>query len=102
MIHVIATIELVPGKRDSFLAEFRKVIPLVRAEHGCLEYGATVDVATDIAAQVPPRPDVATIVEKWQSLAALQAHLTAPHMVAYRPKVKDFVVAAKLQILEPA
>ena len=36
------------------------------------------------------------------TLAALKAHLVAPHMVAYRPKVKEFVLSSKLQILEPA
>ena len=34
MIHVIATIELNAGKRESFLAEFKKVQPKVRAEDG--------------------------------------------------------------------
>jgi len=38
MIHVIATIELAEGKRQAFLAEFRKLVPLVKAEAGCLAY----------------------------------------------------------------
>ncbi len=102
MIHVIATVELVEGRREAFLEEFRKVVPLVRAEAGCLEYGAAVDLATGIAAQAPPRPDVVTVVEKWESVAALQAHLAAPHMAAYRPRVKEFVRATRLQVLQPA
>ena len=102
MIHVIATIELVPGARDGFLREFRQVQPAVQREEGCLEYSAAIDLATGLAAQAPVRPDVVTIVEKWASLAALQAHLTAPHMLAYRPRVKDFVKMVRLTILEPA
>ena len=43
MIHVIATVQLAPGTRGPFLEEFRKVVPLVRAEDGCLEYGAAID-----------------------------------------------------------
>jgi len=101
MIHVIATIELVEGQREAFLREFHALVPLVRAEQGCLEYGPTGDVRTDIAAQVPYRPQVITIMEKWTDVAALQAHLVAPHMLAYRPKVKDFVKNVTLQILEP-
>jgi quinol monooxygenase YgiN len=101
-IHVIATIELVPGKRDAFLREFWKIVPQVRAEAGCLEYGPTVDLPTTIAAQAPLRGDVVTIVEKWESLAALEDHLSAPHMQAYRPKVKDLVLSSRLQILQPA
>ena len=101
MIIVLATIELVEGTRDKFLEEFSKIVPLVHLEAGCLEYRPTNDVATDIPAQIPWRQDVVTIVEKWDSLAALKSHLVAPHMQAYRPKVKDFVKKSQLQILEP-
>lgn len=101
MLHVIATIELYPGTREAFLAEFRKIVPAVRAEAGCLDYGPTVDATTGIPAQGSARPDVVTVVERWESLEHLQAHLVAPHMVEYRPKVKDFVKSVTLQILEP-
>ena len=67
MIFVIATIELKPGKREAFLAEFNRNVPNVRAEKGCLEYGPTVDVKTDIKAQIPLRENVVTIVEKWET-----------------------------------
>lgn len=101
MIHVIATIELNPGTRESFLTEFRKIVAPVRAEAGCIDYGPTTDAETGIAAQGSVRPDVVTVVERWESLEHLQAHLVAPHMVEYRPKVKDFVKTVKLQILKP-
>ena len=55
MIHVIATIELHPGRRDAFLAEFRRLVPLVRAEPGCLEYTPTIDLPTNLSGQAPPR-----------------------------------------------
>ena len=61
-----------------------------------------MDLGTDIAAQPPPRNDVVTVVEKWRDLKALQAHLTAPHMVEYRTKVKNMVRGATLHVLEPA
>lgn len=101
MIFVIATVEVKPGKREVFLAEFHKNIPNVRAERGCIEYGPTVDVKTDIKAQIPFRENVVTIVEKWESLPALQAHLVAPHMATYRERVKDYVAGVTLQVLEP-
>ena len=101
MIFVIATIEVKPGKREAFLAEFNRNVPNVRAEKGCVEYGPTVDAKTDIKAQIPLRENVVTIVEKWEGLQALHAHLAAPHMVAYRERVKDYVVGTTLQILEP-
>src|SRR5438270_518071 len=102
MIHVIATIELNPGTREAFLAEFRRLTPLVRAEAGCLEYGAAVDYPTPIPVQQLAGADTVVVVEKWESVAALEAHLKAPHMADYRPRVKDFVRAVRLQVLQPA
>jgi quinol monooxygenase YgiN len=102
MIHVIATIEVAAGKRAAFLAEFRRNVPLVRAEAGCVEYGPTVDVKAELPMSLPFRDNVVVVVEKWESLAALHAHLVAPHMQEYRGRVKDFVVRVELQLLEPA
>jgi quinol monooxygenase YgiN len=101
MIFVIATIEVKPGKRDAFLAEFHNNMPNVLAERGCIEYGPTVDVKSDLKMQMPLRENVVTIVEKWESLPALHAHIVAPHMATYRERVKDYVVGVTLQVLEP-
>ena len=46
MIHVIATIQLNAGTREAYLKEFLRLTPLVRAEAGCIEYGATIDEPT--------------------------------------------------------
>jgi quinol monooxygenase YgiN len=102
MIHVIATIELAPGMRAAFLKEFHALMPLVHAEQGCIEYGPAVDLASGIAAQPAVRTDAVLVIEKWSDLPALTAHLAAPHMAAYREKVKDIVRGVSLQILEPA
>jgi quinol monooxygenase YgiN len=102
VIYVIATVRLQPGARDEFLGHFRALVPTVLREEGCLEYGPTVDLAAHLAAQPAPRPDVVTVVEKWESLEHLRAHLSAPHMLAYRDRVKSLVQGTMLQILEPA
>ncbi|MDQ2696439.1 MAG: antibiotic biosynthesis monooxygenase [Pseudomonadota bacterium] len=102
MIHVIATIELVPGRRQAFLEEFHRLVPEVHKENGCIEYGPTVDLATDIPGMEPVRDNVVTIVEKWDSVEALKAHLAAPHMQQYRTRVKDLVARTRVAILEPA
>ena len=102
MIIVLATIELAEGRRNDFLAEFHQVVPLVRAEAGCLEYGPTVDAVTGIEKQAPLRDSTVVVVEKWESLDALNAHLVAPHMGDYRERVKDLVTGMNLQVLEPA
>lgn len=102
MIHVIATIELAEGKRDAFLNRVHQLVPKVQAETGCLEYGPAVDVPTGIKVQIPVRENVVTIVEKWADLKALEAHLSAPHMLEYRAEVKSMVAGTKLQVLQPA
>lgn len=102
MIHVIATIELAPGRRDEFLAEFRRLVPTVHQERGCLEYGPAIDADTDIAPQSRNGDEVVTVIEKWESVDALKAHLAAPHMQQYRERVKDMVKGMTLHILEPA
>lgn len=102
MIHVIATIEVVEGKRDEFISIFNDNLPNVLAEDGCLDYGPTVDLEVEIGIPVPVRGNVVTIVERWESLDHLKAHLAAPHMATYREQVKDIVAGVTLQILEPA
>lgn len=102
MIHVIATVELAPGTRDQFLAEFRKVVPEVLREAGCIEYGPTIDAETDIPNHYRIGPERVTIIEKWESLPALKAHAVAPHMQAYRARVKEFVKGMELRVLSPA
>ena len=97
----MATVQVAPGRRADVLAEFQTLVPLVRAEKGCLEYGPTIDVATGIPAQGAPRDDAFTVVERWEDIDSLQAHLMAPHMLAYRGKVKGLVLGTTLQVLEP-
>jgi len=97
MIHVLANIRVKAGKRDEYLAILNTNVLLVRAEAGCLEYQPTVDVPTGLAAQRRD-PNRVVLIEKWESLDALKAHLAAPHMEAYRRKVKDLVEEAELTV----
>jgi quinol monooxygenase YgiN len=102
MIHVIASIELNPGCRGEFIEAFQALVPKVLAEVGCIAYGPTIDLETTIPAQGPPRDNVVTVVEQWESPEALADHLMAEHMLEYRKQVKEMVVGMTLQVLEPA
>ena len=102
MIHVIASIEVVAGKRDEMLAEFHKIVPLVLEEEGCIEYGPAIDASTDFSMQNVKGESIVTVIEKWESVETLKAHLAAPHMSIYREQVKDIVLGMTLHILEPA
>ena len=99
MIRVIATVEVRAGTRAQFLKIFQALVPKVLAEKGCREYAPWIDVPTGIGAQIPPRDHVITIVERWDSLADLEAHLMAPHMLEYRKEVGDMVTRVTLQVL---
>jgi quinol monooxygenase YgiN len=101
MIHVIATLHAAPGRGGDLLREFKRIVPTVRAEAGCIEYGPTVDIDSGIEGLPPARADVLTVVEKWESVSALKAHLSAAHMHAYRVAVKDVLAGAEIRVLEP-
>jgi quinol monooxygenase YgiN len=101
MIHVIAVITTKPGKRAEVLTHFRANVPAVRAEKGCIEYGAAVDAADALPVQKKWGDDTFLVIEKWQSMDALKAHAAAPHMAAYGAKVKDMIAGRVIHILDP-
>ena len=101
MIYVIAALDLHPKQRDAYLDEFRKVMPLVRAEAGCIEYVPATDADTDIVSQHKAGADSVVIVEKWESIEALKAHDAAPHMQTFRSRVKDYVRSREIRMLSP-
>lgn len=101
MIHVIASLQIKEGRIAEFVEIFKANIPNVLKEQGCIEYVPTVDVPTSL----PPQElngNAVTIVEKWNRLDDLLAHLSAPHMLAYGQQVKDLVVGKSLKILRDA
>ena len=99
MIRVIASIHIKEGRLAEFVEIFKSNIPNVLEEKGCIEYVPNIDVPTDL----PPQElnnNVVTIFEKWESLDDLQAHLSAPHILAYKEKVKALVDKVSLKILK--
>jgi quinol monooxygenase YgiN len=102
MIHVVAVITAKPGKREEILGHFRANVPAVRAEKGCIEYGAAVDADPALPFQTKWGPDTFLVIEKWDSLDALKAHAAAPHMAAYAGKVKDLLAGRVIHVLSPA
>ena len=98
MINVIASIHIKEGRLSEFVEIFKSNIPNVLEEKGCIEYVPTIDVPTGLPSQ-ELNNNVVTIIEKWDSLEDLQAHLSAPHMLAYKEKVKDLVDKVSLKVL---
>ena len=102
MIYAVATLDLEPGSREMFLSEFRKVVPLVLQEAGCIEYGPAIDAKSGIATHHEIGSDRVMVIEKWESVETLKAHDVAPHMQAYRARVKHLIRGRELRMLTPA
>ena len=101
MVHVIAVITAKPGQREAVLTHFRANVPAVRAEKGCIEYGAAVDADPALPIQAKWGPDTFVVVEKWESMDALKAHGAAPHMAAYGAKTRELLASRTIYILSP-
>jgi len=98
MIHVIAIITAHPGKRTQLLELFQAVVPVVREEQGCIEYGVAVDVAN---ADPAFGSDTYVVVEKWESLETLKAHSVAAHMKAFGAAAGNLIAKRAVHVLEP-
>ena len=101
MIHVLAIITANPGQRARVLEAFQANVPAVRAEEGCIEYGAAVDLEGFGAVQTAFGPDTFVVIEKWASPEALKAHAAAPHMAAYGAKTKPLIASRVIHVLSP-
>jgi quinol monooxygenase YgiN len=103
MLTVIAEIRTRPGQhhRQAVLDQFAKIIPTVLQEEGCHGYAPLVDHAAGVSFQTTA-PDSIVMVEQWESVAHLEAHLQTPHMKAWSEAVKGDVLETSIRILQPA
>src|ERR1044072_6420057 len=102
MIHVIAVLTAKPGKREEILGHFRANVPAVRAEKGCIEYGAAVAAENALNVQTKWGPDTFLVIEKWESREALRAPAAPPHVAAYAAKTRERMASGVIHILSPA
>jgi quinol monooxygenase YgiN len=102
MIHVVAVITAKPGQRETILGHFRANVAAVKAEKGCIEYGAAIDAENALPFQAKWGADTFLVIEKWESMEALKAHAAAPHMAAYGAKTKELIAKRVIHILSPA
>ena len=98
MIHVIAIITAIPGKRDELLKEFTGIVPIVHEEKGCIEYQPVTD-ADDPGSQSKLGPDAYMVVEKWNSMDDLRAHAASVHMADYGKRVAHLVADRAVYVL---
>lgn len=100
MIHVVAILTTKPGKRDEVLAAFSKIVPLVHAESGCIEYQPVTDAENAGSNQTPLGPDTFIVVKKWASMDELKAHSASAHMADYAKTVGALIADRKVHVLD--
>ncbi len=63
-----------PDQIDFVRAELEKLVPITRAEAGCIQYDLHQDNAN---------PAYFMFYENWESRELWQTHMNAPHLAAY-------------------
>ena len=71
---IVAHIHARPEKKDLVKTELEKLIPVTRAEAGCIQYDLHQD---------NDNPAHFLFYENWQSRELWQNHMNAPHIAAY-------------------
>ena len=74
MIVVNAKIGASPETITALTPAVEELETKTRAESGCLDYAFSVEINDS---------EVIRITEKWKDMAALQAHIKAPHFAAF-------------------
>lgn len=71
---IVANIKANPEKVEMVKAELEKLIPITRAEDGCINYDLHQD---------NDNPAHFVFYENWVSRELWQTHMNAPHLAAY-------------------
>ena len=100
MVHVIVTMRIKEGRMPEFLAACRDLRPRVLQEAGCLAYTYTRDSAAPGGDQPVLEADRVTLIECWEPMAALKAHLGTAHMREAGERMKDLRSSVELRFTE--
>ena len=96
MVNVIAEMEIRENCMEKLLPIVKELVPIVRAEKGCIKY------EPNFAVDDEGHQKCFYFVETWESEEALKAHLAAPHMAKWREDVKDLRLSSNVKVLTPA
>ncbi|OSQ36717.1 putative quinol monooxygenase [Thalassospira mesophila] len=84
---IVANIHADPSQIDLVKAELEKLVPLTRAEEGCICYDLHRDNED---------PAHFMFFEIWETRALWQTHMQAPHIAAYAQATDGAVVDFRL------
>ncbi len=79
---ILAQITAAPGKEGLLRSELEKLVPVTRAEAGCLQYDLHAD---------NENPGFFLFYENWESRELWQDHMKAPHLAAFRQATEGAV-----------
>jgi (4S)-4-hydroxy-5-phosphonooxypentane-2,3-dione isomerase len=82
MLVISAMVNIVEGKGDKYVAEFKKLAVKVRKDPGCITY--VLNRALD-------NPDRFFVYEQYENEDAIKYHGSTPHFLAYRQLTADLV-----------
>lgn len=99
MITVVTTVGIKKDKKADFLKLFKDVLPKIKQELGCIEYFAAIDIDSKIPIQIMEE-NVIMILEKWDDIKSLYAHLNSEHMKKYLKQVETFVTNVSIKVLQ--
>ena len=101
-VYVLCRFDLKPdADMADYAAKTLAVVPTVRAEDGCRLYTLLKDASTDWDKPMRFGERTMWMLEKWDSIDALKAHLDTPHMKAFGPTVRPMRTASTFHVLEP-
>ena len=98
MIEVITEYSCLPGQRQRVLDAALALQAAVRDEVGCLGYSPLVDTPASMPDQLLD-PDGVVLVEQWQSLKHLHAHLSSPHQMDFERHTAEAVREMRQRVL---
>ncbi|AFZ37622.1 Antibiotic biosynthesis monooxygenase [Stanieria cyanosphaera PCC 7437] len=81
-VRVVARVIALPDKIEQLKAVLMELIEPTRAEVGCIQYDLLQNTCD---------PTDFTFVEEWTSTAALETHLTSPHLQKAINKINGLV-----------
>lgn len=80
MINVVAKNFAKAEMIEAIIEQYKELVTLTRMEKGCIAYELHQDVKN---------PQILTMIEQWESMPDLEAHLNSEHFKRIVPSIKQ-------------
>ncbi len=98
MIEVITEFSCLPGQRQRVFDAALALQPAIETEVGCLAYRPLLDAPASLPEQVQD-PEGVVLIEQWQSLKHLHAHLASAHQLDFENQTAEAVRQIRQRVL---